>query len=73
MSDSTFMYNEIIGMSHHVSLNRRPMSLYGRAAQFAPFAALTGYEEALDEKRRLSVERFEMPADEQPELNNNEI
>lgn len=40
-------YDDIINLPHHVS-NRHPqMSMWNRAAQFAPFAALTGYEGAI--------------------------
>ena len=42
-------YDDIINMEHHVSKTRPPMSMYDRAAQFSPFAALTGYEEAVKE------------------------
>jgi hypothetical protein len=42
-------YDDIINLDHHVS-NRHPqMSLFARSAQFAPFAALTGYDEAVEE------------------------
>ena len=40
-------YEDIIDMPHHVSSRHQPMSMYARAAQFAPFAALTGYEKAI--------------------------
>ena len=36
-------------MPHHVSPTRRPMPLYNRAAQFSPFAALTGYESVISD------------------------
>ena len=42
-------YEDIINLPHHVSKTRKPMSLYNRAAQFAPFAALTGYDDAIKE------------------------
>ena len=42
-------YDDIINMKHHVSETHPQMSLYARSAQFAPFAALTGYEEAVKE------------------------
>ena len=42
-------YDDIINMPHHVSVRRPPMPLSDRAAQFAPFSALTGYENAIDE------------------------
>ena len=45
------------------------MPLRDRAAQFAPFAALTGYEAAVGETARLSVERRELDAQEAEELN----
>ena len=38
-------YDHMINLPHFVSKNRKHMSLSDRAAQFAPFAALTGYEE----------------------------
>lgn len=43
----TDKYDDIINLPHHVSKRYPRMSLYNRAAQFAPFAALTGYEEAI--------------------------
>jgi hypothetical protein len=45
--DIKYDYEDIINMPHHVSSRHQPMSMYARAAQFAPFAALTGYEEAI--------------------------
>ena len=45
-------YEDILFLPHHVSSRRPRMSLADRAAQFAPFAALTGYEEAIAETRR---------------------
>lgn len=42
-------YDDIIGLSRPVSKKHRPMPLEERAAQFAPFAALTGYTEAVKE------------------------
>ena len=39
-------YKDIINLPHHVSQNHKPMDKINRAAQFAPFAALVGYEEA---------------------------
>lgn len=53
-------YKDIINLPHHVSKTRNPMSLYNRAAQFAPFAALTGYDEAIKEKARLTEQRIEL-------------
>ena len=46
-------YDDIIGLPHHVSSVHPQMSMYSRAAQFAPFSALTGHEEAIRETARL--------------------
>lgn len=40
-------YLKIIDLPHHTSATHKPMSLYNRAAQFSPFAALTGYESVI--------------------------
>jgi len=40
-------YEKIIDLPHHTSATRKPMPLYNRAAQFSPFAALTGYESVI--------------------------
>lgn len=53
-------YNDIINLPHHVSKTRKPMSLYNRAAQFAPFAALTGYDDEIKETARLTEQRIEL-------------
>ncbi len=45
-------YDDIIGLPRFVSKGRRHMSEYDRAAQFAPFDALTGYDEAIEETGR---------------------
>lgn len=42
-------YSDIIELERPVSRRRRPMSLEARAAQFAPFAALSGHSEAIAE------------------------
>lgn len=47
-------YDDIINLPHHQSTERAHMSLHDRAAQFAPFAALTGHEEAIEETARLT-------------------
>jgi hypothetical protein len=47
-------YQNIINMEHHVSPTRPHMSRLDRAAQFAPFAALVGYDDAIDETARLT-------------------
>ena len=53
-------YDDIINMPHHVSKKHPQMSLYMRSAQFAPFAALTGYEDAVKETAREVQERIEI-------------
>lgn len=53
-------YREIIGLPHHVSKTRPQMPMSDRAAQFAPFAALTGYDSAIKETGRLTDERIEL-------------
>ena len=62
-------YDDIIHLPHHDSRNHPQMPHRDRAAQFAPFAALMGYEAALGETARLSVERRELDAQEAEELN----
>lgn len=47
-------YDDIIKMPHHVSRRHQQMSMEARAAQFAPFAALTGYDDAVVETARLT-------------------
>lgn len=53
-------YDDIINLPHHVSAKRPQMSMLDRAAQFAPFAALTGYDAAIKETGRLTEERIEL-------------
>ena len=62
-------YDDIIHLPHHVSRNHQQMPMLDRAAQFAPFAALTGYEAAVGETARLTSERRELDAQEAEELN----
>ncbi len=53
-------YDEIANLPHHVSETRPQMPMSDRAAQFAPFAALTGYDSAIRETERLTDERIEL-------------
>ena len=62
-------YDDIIHLPHHVSQNHPQMPMLDRAAQFAPFAALTGYEAAVEETARLTSERRELSSQETEELN----
>ena len=57
MSDN---YEDIIHLSRPISKKHMPMSRENRAAQFAPFAALTGHEEALEETARLTDRQLEL-------------
>ncbi|MBR3274611.1 MAG: hypothetical protein IKF98_11930 [Clostridia bacterium] len=53
-------YDDIIDHPHHVSRVHPPMSLLNRAAQFSPFAALTGYDDQIAEAARLTDRRVEL-------------
>ena len=53
-------YEDIIGLPHHISDTHPQMPLIDRAAQFSPFAALMGHNEAIKETERLVVERIEL-------------
>ena len=61
-------YEDILELPHPVSPCHPPMPLADRAAQFAPFAALTGHEDAILETARLTAERVELSEDRQAEL-----
>ena len=61
-------YDDIINLPLHVSKARQPMSMLERAAQFSPFAALTGYGDAIDETARLTDARIELSEEERAEL-----
>ena len=51
-------YDDLLDLPHHQSAERRSMSLHDRAAQFSPFAALTGYDAAIEETQRLTDEEI---------------
>lgn len=53
-------YEDIIHLPHHQSANRPHMSLYDRAAQFSPFAALTGFDGVIAETERMTVRKIEL-------------
>ncbi len=53
-------YEDMLFLPHHVSRCHPPMSMEERAAQFSPFAALTGYEDAIRETGRTTVSRAEL-------------
>lgn len=62
-------YDDIIHLPHHVSKRHPQMSLYNRAAQFAPFAALTGHDAAIEETARLTDVQQELTQGERNVLN----
>lgn len=57
--DPRVVYADIINLPHHRSAVHPHMSLHDRAAQFAPFAALVGYDEMVDEEARLTDRRVD--------------
>lgn len=61
-------YAGIMYLPHHTAEGRKHMSLGDRAAQFAPFAALTGYDDAVRETARLTDSRPELMEDEKREI-----
>ena len=61
-------YDDIIDLPHHVSENHPPMSRANRAAQFSPFAALTGFGAVIDETARLTEEKIELDEHAKAEL-----
>ena len=62
-------YDDVINKQHPTSKKHPRMSNMNRAAQFAPFAALTGYEESIEETARLTDRRIELSEDNIEELN----
>lgn len=67
--NATHCYDDIINLPHHVSAVHPRMSMIDRAAQFSPFAALTGYEAAVKETARLTQERVELDESRKSMLN----
>ena len=60
-------YDDIIDLPRPKS-KHEPMPMSDRAAQFSPFAALTGYGDAIDETARLTDRRIELSEEERAEL-----
>ena len=56
-------YDDMLDLPHHTSPRHPRMSLRDRAAQFAPFSALTGYGDVIDETARLTDGRIELSED----------
>lgn len=61
-------YDDILYLPHPVSAAHPPMPVAERAAQFSPFAALTGYEDAIEETERMTQERPELTEEEKAAL-----
>ena len=68
-SNNTHKYDDIINLPHHTSPQRPRMAMIDRAAQFSPFAALTGYDAAVKETARLTEDRVELDEYEKSALN----
>ena len=65
-------YENILDLKHFEPSSKHPrMTLYKRSAQFAPFAALSGYSEQIDETKRLTTRKIELSEDKKEEINNN--
>lgn len=64
----TGKYDDIIDLPHHRSTKHEHMSISDRAAQFAPFAALTGHNEAVKETARITEKRPELSEDEKDRI-----
>lgn len=62
-------YDDIINLPHHVSATRPQMSISDRAAQFSPFSALVGYDDAIKKEARLTDEQLELGEETLNELN----
>lgn len=62
-------YFDIINLPHHVSRNHPQMPMEARAAQFAPFAALTGYDTVIHETARLTDKQVELEEYDNDRLN----
>lgn len=69
MNDARKEYADIIDREHHVSKKRQPMARLNRAAQFAPFAALTGYDDLIRESERETEKALDLDEDSKSALN----
>lgn len=61
-------YDDIINMERPISKKHAPMPIENRAAQFMPFAALTGYDDAVEETARLTTAKIELSEEKKAEL-----
>lgn len=62
-------YSDIINLPHHISKVHPRMSIQDRAAQFSPFAALTGHQEAINETARMVDEKLDLDEYQMLEIN----
>ena len=62
-------YDDIINLPHHVSRTHPQMTMEERAAQFSPFAALTGYDDAVTETGRLTDQWMPLSEEETEDMN----
>ncbi len=69
MTEAEKKYADIINMPHHISPNRPRMADIDRAAQFSPFAALTGYDSTVAEAGRLTDKKLDISEDMKTVLN----
>ena len=67
--DPREVYADIIDLPHHESDHHPAMSLYDRAAQFSPYAALSGYDDMVKEEARLVDNKIELSDEELEQLN----
>ena len=67
-NNTTNSYDDIIDHPHHVSTQHPRMSMTDRAAQFSPFAALTGYGDVIKETARVTDRKPELSESEKTEL-----
>lgn len=63
------LYEDILEMPRYMLRQHTPMSMQSRAAQFAPFAALTGFDEEIGEAARLTGDRHDLTEDALQKLN----
>ena len=66
--DAQRLYGDIIDLPHPVSQKHPPLTMQQKAAQFSPFAALSGYEEAIDETGRFTQEKLSLGEDRRAQL-----
>lgn len=62
------IYDDIFDLDAHESIRHKRMDRQARAAQFAPFVALTGYEEAVSEKARITYNKIELSDDRKADI-----